>query len=101
MLLTYPDIPPCITAGTSIITLRLQKLTLAIAISEGHGDTALLLLKSGAETDKKDVDGHLAIEIAPDKKVRALVDAQGLESDKKQIRDFLLQSAEYEGISLL
>jgi 26S proteasome non-ATPase regulatory subunit 10 len=42
----------------------------SLAISEGHGDAALLLLKAGAETDKKDVDGHLAIELAPDKKVR-------------------------------
>ena len=39
------------------------------AISEGHGDTALVLLKAGAETDKRDVDGHLAIDLAPDKKV--------------------------------
>ncbi|KAI9839918.1 MAG: hypothetical protein M1819_000110 [Sarea resinae] len=55
------------------------------AISEGHGDTALLLLKAGAETDKRDVDGNLAIELAPDTK----------------IRDFILQSAEREGIDLL
>lgn len=40
-----------------------------VAISEGHGDTALVLLKAGAETDKRDVDGHLAIELAPDAKV--------------------------------
>lgn len=40
-----------------------------IAISEGHGDTALLLLKAGAETDKRDVDGMLAIDLAPDAKV--------------------------------
>ena len=39
------------------------------AIAEGHGDTALLLLKAGAETDKKDVDGQLAIDLAPDNKV--------------------------------
>ena len=39
------------------------------AISEGHGDVALLLLKAGAETDKKDVDGYLAIDVAPDLKV--------------------------------
>ena len=39
------------------------------AISEGHGDTALVLLKAGAETDKRDVDGNLAIDLAPDKKV--------------------------------
>lgn len=39
-----------------------------LAIAEGHGDTALGLLKAGAETDKKDIDGHLAIELAPDAK---------------------------------
>ena len=39
------------------------------AISEGHGDTAMVLLKAGAETDKSDVDGNLAIDLAPDKKV--------------------------------
>lgn len=40
-----------------------------LAISEGHGDAALELLKAGAETDKTDVDGHLAIDLAPDSKV--------------------------------
>lgn len=40
-----------------------------LAISEGHGDAALELLKAGAETDKRDVDGHLAIDLAPDSKV--------------------------------
>jgi 26S proteasome non-ATPase regulatory subunit 10 len=40
------------------------------AISEGHGDAALLLLQNGAEIDKRDADGHLAIELAPDAKVR-------------------------------
>lgn len=40
-----------------------------VAISEGHGDTALVLLKAGAETDKKDVDGYLALDLAPDTKV--------------------------------
>ena len=39
------------------------------AVSEGHGDTALVLLKAGVETDKRDVDGNLAIDLAPDKKV--------------------------------
>jgi hypothetical protein len=29
----------------------------------------MVLLKAGAETDKRDVDGHLAIELAPDSKV--------------------------------
>ncbi|KAL8929801.1 MAG: hypothetical protein Q9208_000945 [Pyrenodesmia sp. 3 TL-2023] len=38
-------------------------------VSEGHGDTALALLKAGAETDKQDMDGHLALDLAPDAKV--------------------------------
>ena len=46
-----------------------HQLNTRAAISEGHGDTALLLLKAGAETDKKNVDGLLPIELAPDTKV--------------------------------
>ena len=45
-------------------------LTGLTAISEGHGDVALILLKAGALTDKRDVDGKLAIDMAPDAKVR-------------------------------
>ena len=45
-------------------------LCVSKAISEGHGDTAVVLLKAGAETDKRDVDGNLAIDLAPDRKVR-------------------------------
>lgn len=41
------------------------------AIAEGHGDVAITLLKAGAESDKRDVDDKLAIDLAPDKKVRA------------------------------
>lgn len=33
------------------------------------GDTAVALLKAGAETDRKDVDGYLAIDLAPDAQV--------------------------------
>ena len=40
------------------------------AISEGRGDTAVVLLRAGAETDKRDVDGNLAIDLAPDRKVK-------------------------------
>lgn len=70
------------TADFAFISAKIQpllsapKLTHALrsgdlsAISEGHGDTALALLKAGAETDKRDVDGYLAIELAPDAKVR-------------------------------
>jgi 26S proteasome non-ATPase regulatory subunit 10 len=36
---------------------------------ERTGDTAVALLKAGAETDKKDIDGHLAMELAPDAQV--------------------------------
>lgn len=39
------------------------------AISEGHGDAAMALLKAGAESDKRDENDKLAIELAPDKKV--------------------------------
>ncbi|KAF7172238.1 hypothetical protein CNMCM5623_004452 [Aspergillus felis] len=39
------------------------------AVSEGHGDAAITLLKAGAEADKKDSEGHLAIEMAPDARV--------------------------------
>lgn len=53
-------------------------------MAEGHGDVALVLLKAGAETDKRDVDGRLAIQLAPDQKVR----------------DFVLRSAELEGIDV-
>lgn len=55
------------------------------AIAEGHGDTAVALMKAGADTDKKDVNGALAIDLAPDGKVR----------------DFILKAAEEEGIALL
>jgi 26S proteasome non-ATPase regulatory subunit 10 len=35
----------------------------------GSGDTAVALLKAGAETDKKDADGFLAMQLAPDAQV--------------------------------
>ncbi|KAL3458812.1 ankyrin repeat-containing domain protein [Aspergillus heterothallicus] len=54
------------------------------AVSEGHGDAAVTLLKAGAEADKKDGDGRLAIELAPDAKVR----------------QYILQAAEREGIDI-
>ncbi|KAI9713898.1 MAG: hypothetical protein M1820_000628 [Bogoriella megaspora] len=54
------------------------------AIAEGHGDTALELLKAGAGSDKEDSSGHLAIDLAPDTKVRS----------------FVLKNAELEGIDI-
>lgn len=73
------------------------------AISEGHGDTALALLKAGAQTDKKDVDGFLAIELAPDTKVNTDFHPQwsNISDGVPQIRKFITQSAEREGIDLL
>lgn len=43
------------------------------AISEGHGDAAILLLKSGAEAEKRDGEGRLAIDLVPDDKVSEIV----------------------------
>lgn len=40
------------------------------AISEGHGDAAILLMKAGTDLEKRDGDGNLAIDLAPDTKVR-------------------------------
>lgn len=54
------------------------------ACAEGHGDTALVLLKAGAETDKRDGNGKLAIDLAPDAKIRL----------------YVLRAAEEEGIDV-
>lgn len=54
------------------------------AMSEGHGDAALLLLTKGAEYDKKDKDEHVPLDLAPDAKTRK----------------FIVQAAEREGIEL-
>lgn len=40
-----------------------------LAIAEGHGDAAVVLLKAGIEPLTKDKDGHIPIELAPDAKV--------------------------------
>jgi 26S proteasome non-ATPase regulatory subunit 10 len=39
------------------------------AISEGHGDAALFLLKAGIDHTKLDRDGNVALKLAPDVKV--------------------------------
>ncbi|KAI0548625.1 hypothetical protein F4679DRAFT_316560 [Xylaria curta] len=46
------------------------------AVAEGHGDTAIALLKAGAETDKRDSDGYLALDLAPDKEVRKYIERE-------------------------
>ncbi len=48
--------------------LLLFVLTVALVAA---GDTAVALLKAGAQTDKKDVDGFLALDLAPGKEVRS------------------------------
>lgn len=45
------------------------------AISEGHGDVAVELLRAGAEAGRKDGDGRTALQCAPDEKVRRFVGA--------------------------
>lgn len=54
------------------------------AVSEGHGDAALVLLTSGAEWDVRDRDEHVALDLAPDAKTR----------------NFIVSAAEREGIEL-
>ena len=55
------------------------------SIAEGHGDAAVVLLRAGAEFDKRDAGGKLAIDLAPDAKVR----------------NFIVKAAEEEGIELV
>ncbi|KAF2706809.1 ankyrin [Pleomassaria siparia CBS 279.74] len=54
------------------------------AISEGHGDAALLLLTQGADFEKEDKNGNKALDLVPDAKTRS----------------FILQATEREGIDL-
>ena len=54
------------------------------AVCEGHGDAALVLLVAGAEWDRRDKEGRVALEYVPDAKTRA----------------FIVQAAEREGIEL-
>ncbi|KAI5920766.1 ankyrin repeat-containing domain protein [Camillea tinctor] len=46
------------------------------AIAEGNGAAAIALLKAGAETDKRDFDGHMALDLAPDKEVRKYIERE-------------------------
>ena len=82
-------------------------LTLLQAIAEGHGDAALLLLKAGAETNKRDADEQLAINLAPDTKVLTFLQAQtsvlimasrlgSSSSMKLSVKGSTLSKSEYE-----
>lgn len=79
------------------------------AVAEGHGDAAILLLKAGAEPDKRDASGALAIDLAPDSKVILLCCklppfcgwiAPADTVIIMQVRKYILQTAESEGIDL-
>lgn len=56
-------------------TMPLPRATVCIPFSHEMyrlidlGDTAVALIKAGAERDKKDMDGYLAFQLAPDKDV--------------------------------
>lgn len=68
---------PPISLAILLCTMPSQKATVwayvCPAVNVAHnfvlGDTAVALLKAGAETDKRDADGYLAIDLAPDKRV--------------------------------
>lgn len=54
------------------------------ATSEGHGEAALVLLRAGAESDKKDNRGDLAIPLAP-----------------PTVRSYISRMADEEGLTVL
>lgn len=54
------------------------------AVAEGHGDTAVALLKEGADASIKNGDGELALDLAPD----------------KEVKTYILRGAEREGVEL-
>jgi 26S proteasome non-ATPase regulatory subunit 10 len=62
----YTPLHHAIAEGHGMDSLIFSRLLLA---DIPLGDTAVALLKAGAETDRKDVDGYLAIDLAPDKQV--------------------------------
>ncbi|KGO36804.1 hypothetical protein PEXP_006030 [Penicillium expansum] len=78
------------------------------AISEGHGPAAILLLKSGAEAEKRDSDGRLAIELVPDDKSGArsiaiplnkiLIGQESIPDKKKYMSAYLVGVAEKYGL---
>jgi 26S proteasome non-ATPase regulatory subunit 10 len=55
------------------------------AIAEGHGDTAVALIKEGADFTIKNTEDAVAIDLAPD----------------KEVRNYVIQGAEREGIELV
>ncbi|KAL0936658.1 ankyrin repeat-containing protein [Colletotrichum truncatum] len=76
------------------------------AVAEGHGDTAVELLKAGAELHKKDDDGCMALDLAPDKEVCQLAPEWQwrctimLIKNAIQVRRYIERAAEGEGIDI-
>lgn len=69
----------------------------------------MALLKAGAEADKKDADGHTALDLAPDKEVRPpRITSIGWDihvlaarrTNRKQIKKYIERMAEIEGVEL-
>lgn len=82
---SVPMIKALLQANSPLNATDMDGMTaLHHAISEGHGDAALLLLTMGAEFDKKDNSDHVPLDLAPDAKTR----------------NFIVQAAEREGIEL-
>lgn len=81
------------------------------AVAEGHADTAVALLKAGAEFDKEAPDGRRALDLAPDKEVSWRNVFTFVSSEKQaglltfnhtpqQVRKYIQRMAENEGIEI-
>lgn len=65
------------------------------------GDTAVALLKEGADHTIKNAEDVVALDLAPDKAVGASESKRVASSDKVcQVRQYIIQGAEREGIDL-
>jgi len=78
--------------GTPLCTMQLPKVMVNIPLCRIDrifmlvplGDAAIALLKAGAGTDIRDLEGRLALELAPD----------------KQVYQYIARIAEMEGLEL-
>jgi len=78
--------------GTPLCTMQLPKVMVNIPsrridrifTATPSGDAAIALLKAGAETEIRDLDGRLALELAPD----------------KQVHQYIVRIAEMEGLEI-
>jgi hypothetical protein len=81
----WPDTQHCITQSPRGMVRGHDSLLACVsANSTIPGDAAVALLKAGAEMDKKDGDGMLALELAPDKEVSG-IDACPMTPESKQL----------------